>query len=163
MRLEKTRYTMDSTWMHASHAHLRRGLCEGGLGWTLKITARNRNYTKSRAPTQCEQPARYNVASHLADTLGLPLLSSVCEVANQLLLSGVYRDDRGACSQVLLSRRVHVHKLGITVWMVVPFPRLARALHAVPQVVDHRRHRLMAHVMATLPRMRRHRHITPPR
>jgi len=74
----------------------------------------------------------------------------VLEVPDQLLLLGVYRDDRIARRHGRLGQRVDAGELGVAIGVAGTLSRLAIALQAVLQTVQQARHRLMADPMPLL-------------
>ncbi len=92
-------------------------------------------------------------AHFLRLALGLPLLSAILEVADQLLLLGIHRDHRVAGGQARLGRRIEVSKLGVTVEMLRPCARLAVGLQTIPPLVQQLRYLLIADAMPLPPQL----------
>jgi hypothetical protein len=59
-------------------------------------------------------------------SLGLPLFAAILEVADQLFLLGVYRNDRIACRLILRNGAGDVAELGIAVLMLPTLSGLDR-------------------------------------
>jgi hypothetical protein len=68
--------------------------------------------------------------------LRAPLPPGVLEIADQLLLLGVHRDDRLAGLQGSPDLAVDVLELGVAVGVALPLDRLAVGLEAVPRLVE---------------------------
>src|SRR5512135_1121861 len=68
--------------------------------------------------------------------LGLPLPTSVLEVADQLLLLGVHGDDGPPGSDVSATDLADVSELGVAVGALLPLPHLGIRLEAVTEVVE---------------------------
>jgi hypothetical protein len=80
----------------------------------------------------------------------LPLLSSILEVSDQLLLLGVDGDDRLISSLEVLHRRTDVLELRIAVRMICPLSILTQHMQTVPEVVKFMCDAGVAHAEALL-------------
>ena len=66
--------------------------------------------------------------------LGLPLVTAILEIADQLLFLRVYRYDRLSALQELIRHRIDEFKLRIAIWMRHPFTSLAHRLQTIDLV-----------------------------
>ncbi len=65
----------------------------------------------------------------------LPFLTVILEITNQLLLLGIYGNDRLPCFQKSICRRINVLKLSVAIWMRTPLTTFTHRLQAVPKLV----------------------------
>ncbi len=90
------------------------------------------------------------LAHQFGTALGTPFPPAVLEIADQLLLLAVDRDDRLLILQCLEAGRVDPPELQITIGMLVPLPGLHVRLQAVPQRPQQLRDR---HVLDPMPEL----------
>jgi hypothetical protein len=86
-------------------------------------------------------------------SLGRPLTPAVLELADQLLLLGIHRDDRLLGGQRTSNGVVDVVKLRVAIRVIFPLAGLVVALHREPHPVQQPQHRAIHELMTQRPQI----------
>src|SRR3984957_16356941 len=81
----------------------------------------------------------------LRHPLRLPLVPSILEIADQLLLLGIHRDNRLSAPHASIGGRVDALKLSVAIGVSRTFAALAHRLEAIAEVIQQPTHRRRTH------------------